>query len=213
MTLTTTGISLSLQRSWWRRKATHPQLEALLSEPVCNKPFAATRYVVIDLETTDLDPEVGEIASIAWVVIEHCRIQLSQSRYFHVTLEKEVGQSAVFHQLTDSDLKEGVSVSEAMEALLSVIGNSVLVFHNAQLDMGFINKVARSLWGAPVLAPVVDTLQLERKRLMQRTEAIRSGDLRLFQCRLRYGLPEIALHDALGDALATAELWLAMNQN
>jgi len=210
--LMTSALALSLQRTWWRRKTSNPQLSALLSAPLPHKGFANTRYVVVDLETTALEPEQGEIASIAWVVIEQGRIQLNQSRYFHVALEREVGQSAVFHQLTDSDLETGVSVTVAIEALLQAIGNSVLVFHNAQLDMGFINKVVKSLWGAPLLVPVVDTLQLEHKRLLQRTEAIQPGDLRLFQCRQRYGLPAVALHDALGDALATAELWLAMNQ-
>ena len=205
------ALGLNLQRMWWRNKATHPTLQTLLSEPLHTRPFPQTRYVVIDLETTALDPNQGEIASVAWVVIEHGAICLNQSAHYHVKLEKEVGQSAVFHQLTDTDLQQGVNIKVAMEALLSVLSNSVLVFHNAYLDMGFINKAMRSLWGAPLLMPVVDTLQVERKRLLQRTEAIKSGDLRLFQCRQRYGLPDVALHDALGDALATAELWLAMN--
>lgn len=205
------GLNLALQRLWWRRKARHPVLQALLNQPLHAHPFHKTRYVVIDLETTALEPSQGEIASIAWVVIERGAIHLNQARYFHLSLENEVGQSAVFHQLTDSDLEQGVNIKVALEALLNSIANSVLVFHNAQLDMGFINRATRTLWGAPLLMPVVDTLQIEHKRLQQRTQAIKAGDLRLFQCRQRYGLPDINLHDALGDALATAELWLAIN--
>ena len=205
------ALGLNLQRMWWRHKATHPTLHALLSEPLHTQSFKDTRYVVIDLETTALDPNKGEIASVAWVVIEHGIICLNQSAYFHVKLEKEVGQSAVFHQLTDTDLEQGVDLKVAMEALLNIVSHSVLVFHNAHLDMGFLNKAMRNLWDAPLLMPVVDTLQVEHKRLLQRTEAIQAGDLRLFQCRQRHGLPDVPLHDALGDALATAELWLAMN--
>ena len=205
------ALGLNLQRMWWRHKATHPVLQTLLSEPLHTQNFKDTRYVVIDLETTALDPNQGEIASVAWVVIEQGIICLNQSAHFHVKLQKEVGQSAVFHQLTDTDLEQGVDLKVAMEALLCVVSQSVLVFHNAYLDMGFLNKAMRNLWDAPLLMPVVDTLQVERKRLLQRTEAIKSGDLRLFQCRQRYGLPDVPLHDALGDALATAELWLAMN--
>ncbi|MEE2730570.1 MAG: exonuclease domain-containing protein [Pseudomonadota bacterium] len=204
------ALGINLQRMWWRHKATHPTLQALLSEPLQSQPFQQTRYVVIDLETTALNPEHGEIASIAWVVIEQATICLNQAAHYHVRLEKEVGQSAVFHQLTDSDLEQGVHIKEALAALLQVLSHSTLVFHNAHLDMGFLNKALRALWGAPLLLPVVDTLQVERKRLQQRTEAIPAGDLRLFQCRQRYGLPDVPLHDALGDALATAELWLAM---
>ncbi len=205
------ALGLNLQRMWWRHKTAHSTLRALLSEPIHSHAFTQTRYVVIDLETTALQPDNGEIASIAWVVIEQGTICLNQAAHYHLKLEKEVGQSAVFHQLTDTQLEQGVGIKVAMEALLNVLSGSVLVFHNAQLDMGFLNKATRRLWGAPLLMPVVDTLQVERKRLLQRTEAIQAGDLRLFQCRRRYGLPDVSLHDALGDALATAELWLAMN--
>ena len=204
-------VWLALQRRWWRHKTRHAPLAALLSEPLPHTEFADTRYVVIDLETTALDAANGEIASIAWVVIEGAAIHLNQSRYYHVALEKGVGQSAVFHHLTDTALKQGVPVEVAMSALLADLAHSTLVFHNAQLDMSFINKVCRSLWGAPLLLPVEDTLQLEHKKLSRQSEMVRPGALRLFQCRQRYGLPDVNLHDALGDALATAELWLAMN--
>lgn len=202
---------LTWQRRRWRHKATHPLLQARLSETISHDDFHNTRYVVIDLETTALKPEQGEIASIAWVVIEEGAIRLNQAQYFHVALKKEVGQSAIFHQLTDTDLADGVSISVALEALLEAIPNSVLVFHNAHLDMGFLNRATQALWQAPLLMPVVDTLEEERKKLQRRSEGIPQGALRLFQCRQRYGLPDITLHDALGDALATAELWLAMN--
>lgn len=204
-------VWLALQRRWWQHKTHYAPLKALLSEPLSRTEFADTRYVVIDLETTALDAGKGEIASIAWVVIEGGAIHLSQSRYYHVALEKGVGRSAVFHHLTDTDLKQGVPIEIAMSALLADLPGSTLVFHNAQLDMSFINKACRSLWGAPLLLPVEDTLQLEHKKLSRQTEMVRPGALRLFQCRQRYGLPDVSLHDALGDALATAELWLAMN--
>jgi DNA polymerase-3 subunit epsilon len=58
----------------------------------------------------------------------------------------------------------------------------------------------------PILAPVVDTLLLEQRRLLRANKGIKSGDLRLHYCRQRYGLPDYPAHDALTDALATAEL-------
>lgn len=202
---------LRLQRHWWRRKTHQPLLKTLLSEALHSRPFLQTRYVVIDLETTALLPKQGEIASIAWVVIEQGIIHLNQSAHFHIKLQQEVGQSAIYHQLTDTDLESGVALDHAMTAMLAAINNSVLVFHNAQLDMGFINHYLRANWGAPLIMPVVDTLLAERKRLTLRQDSLLAGDLRLFQCRQRYGLPDVPLHNALGDALATAELWLAMN--
>ncbi|MGC1507289.1 3'-5' exonuclease [Ketobacter sp.] len=202
---------LRIQHRRWINRAQQPDLVNILRDPLSTSPFNHTRFLVVDLETTDLNPMTGEIASIAWVVIEQGAIQLPQSVHFHLRLKHEVGQSAVFHRLTDTDLQQGAPIQSAMQTLLKAARNSVLVFHNAQLDMGFINRFLVEEWGAPLLLPVLDTLQLERKKLTRRNKVIEAGDLRLHQCRQRYGLPTVLLHDALGDALATAELFLAMN--
>ena len=85
----------------------------------------------------------------------------------------------------------------------------VLVFHNAVLDNAYLNRLSRTLYGAPLCLPTVCTLQLERRRLHRRDRAIKPGDLRLAACRARYGLPPYPSHNALWDALATAELLLA----
>lgn len=202
---------LRILRWWWRPKANNPLLTQRLSDPLHKLDFLLSRYLVIDLETTSLNPKQGEIASIGWVVIEDGAIQLDQSGYFPMALHKDVGQSAVFHQLTDTELAQGHPLTDALSALLVAAKSSVLVFHNAQLDMGFLNRNLIQHWGAPLLMPVVDTMQVEKKTLLRQNEHIKPGELRLFQCRKRYGLPDVELHNALGDALATAELWLAIN--
>jgi DNA polymerase-3 subunit epsilon len=57
--------------------------------------------------------------------------------------------------------------------------------------------------------PCVDTLVREHKLLNRREVPIKSGDLRLQACRDRYNLPPYPAHNALLDALATAELLIA----
>lgn len=207
------GLGLQLQRRWWRTRSTHPALTRLLSEPIYKKPFAQTRYVAIDLETTALEPDQGEIASIGWVTIENAQVQLDQAGYYPISLNNDVGQSAIYHQLTDTDLANGYPLEQALNQLMNALSNSVLLFHNASLDMGFINYYLRRHWGAPLLMPVEDTLLREKNKLERSHTPIKTGDLRLFQCRKRYGLPDVELHDAFGDALATAELWLAINSS
>ena len=56
----------------------------------------------------------------------------------------------------------------------------------------------------------MDTLLQEEFLLRRREQAIKSGDLRLHACRERYGLPTYQGHNALLDALATAELLVAL---
>ncbi|SDJ51842.1 exonuclease domain-containing protein [Microbulbifer yueqingensis] len=202
---------LGLKRRWWRGRARHPALRRALTAPLPAGDAVNTRYVAVDLETTGLSPERDEIASIGWVAIEQGCILLETARHYRVRLEKDVGQSAIYHQLTDSELQQGEPLPIVLARLLEAIDGSVLIFHNAQLDMGFLNRACRSLWGAPLPVPFEDTMQLESRRLIRQQEGMPAGALRLFQCRRRYGLPDVAAHDALGDAIATAELWLAMN--
>ena len=54
-----------------------------------------------------------------------------------------------------------------------------------------------------------ETVGLEHRLLTRRDQPILQGDLRLQACRERYGLPPLPAHNALSDALATAELLLA----
>lgn len=202
---------LRLQRWYWRRRVRDPALRALLQQSLAfrQQPFERQRFVVLDLETTSLNPQQGEIVSIAWVVIEKGRIDLQQARHFHLTTEKGVGQSAVFHQLTDTALEQGHTFIQVMPSLIAALANSTLVCHHTPLDQGFLNRYVRQHAGAPLVVPALDTLQREYRRLHRHKVALQPGDLRLGACRARYGLPALAAHDALTDALATAELFLA----
>ena len=70
--------------------------------------------------------------------------------------------------------------------------------------------MSRREFNAPVLLPVVDTLLQEQQLLQRREVPIKHGELRLQACRDRYNLPQFTAHNALLDALATAELLVAM---
>ena len=55
----------------------------------------------------------------------------------------------------------------------------------------------------------IDTMAIERKRLLRKHDVIKEGTLRLDACRQRYNLPVYAGHNASVDALACGELLLA----
>ena len=85
----------------------------------------------------------------------------------------------------------------------------MLLAHHARVEMGFLSAACRRLYGCPFLAPVVDTLGLERRWLVQRGHVVHTGGLRLGTLRNYYHLPRYPAHNALSDALAAAELFLA----
>ncbi|MBQ0797627.1 3'-5' exonuclease [Zhongshania sp.] len=204
-------LSLRLRQYWHRRQA-DATLQTLWqsSNKVRLGQYHENRYLAVDLETTALNPDEGEVVSIAWVPLENGQIDMGQAGHFLLSTNDSVGHSATFHHIRDCDLGEALSVSEVMPLFFEALKGRVLIFHCAAMDMAFLDQWCVRLHGARLLMPFVDTLTVERKRLDSRQPIIRSGELRLGQCRKRYNLPEYPPHNAMSDALATAELFLAM---
>lgn len=166
-------------------------------------------FLVVDLETSSLNAHEGEVLSIGWVVIKHGKIQLGSAEHHLLKAQKTVGQSATIHNLRDCELEQGEALIDVAERFLHVAVGRVLVFHHALLDMNFLNKASRELFNSPLLLPVVDTLEIEKVKLLRQQDHIKKGELRLAECRSRYNLPAYPAHNALMDALSSAELLLA----
>ena len=166
-------------------------------------------FLVCDAEMSSLDARDGELLSLGWVCVRGGGIVLESARHYLLKASGSVGQSATIHQLRDCELEQGRPEAEVLELFLSAAAGHVLVFHNAALDTAFLNKLTCRAFGAPMLMPTVDTLLLEEAILRRNDAIIKPGDLRLQACRERYNLPAFPGHNALLDAMATAELLLA----
>jgi DNA polymerase-3 subunit epsilon len=166
-------------------------------------------FLVCDAEMSSLEVANGELLSLGWVCVERGACALNSAQHHLIQASKTVGQSAAIHQLRDCELSEAESGDKVLEYFLACAAGKVLVFHNAALDMAFLNRLSRRCCDAPLLMPVVDTLRLEQKLMDRRQVPIQSGSLRLQACRERYNLPVYPAHNALLDAMATAELLIA----
>lgn len=167
--------------------------------------------MALDLELTGLDESCAEVVSIGFVPIDGLRVCLSGARRILVRPEGSVGASAEVHLLRDEDLTEGEHLIYAMKEVLQALEGRVLLLHFAGLDHRVLSRMCMELWSAPLIVPIVDTLALAHRRAKRRqADAIKPGSLRLPALRAEYGLPVAHLHGALSDAVATAELFLAM---
>jgi DNA polymerase III subunit epsilon len=203
---------LSLRRRCYAHRAVDPETRVWLGTSLPSRSAESFHvpYLVVDLEMTGLDYREDKIISVGWVEINEGAIALSSARHLYIKRRKSVGQSAVIHQIRDVDLEQGMTEADALAALRQASLGKVLVFHSAVLDYRFLDRVWRKQFGVPFLVPVVDTLQLEKQHFDRSDRPLKSGDLRLASCRTRYGLPSYPGHNALVDALATAELLLAI---
>ncbi len=178
--------------------------------PSTGRDWRRVSFLVIDAEMSSLDVAEGELLSVGWVCMEEGGIALGSARHYLIRPDRSVGQSAAIHQLRDCDVAEADAPEVVMAQFFEAAAGRVLVFHNAALDMAFLNRLSRREFGAPVLLPAVDTMRQEHALLKRRDRPIKPGDLRLQACRDRYHLPPYPAHNALLDAVATAELLLAM---
>ena len=166
-------------------------------------------FLVADLEMSSLNENEGEILSIGWVIIKHGRIQLASAEHHLLKAKKTVGQSAIIHNLRDCELQKGENMMFVVERFLQLAAGKVLVFHHAPLDMAYLDNASKALFFSSMLLPVIDTLAIEKKKILRQQAPIKVGELRLAECRSRYNLPAYPAHNALMDALAAAELLLA----
>lgn len=169
-----------------------------------------TPIIVVDIETTGLNAASDHIISLGWTLIDNGRIRLGENRHVLVSAQSKVGKSATIHELTDKEVSSGIPVDEALEQLFMAAAGRVWVFHHSALDISFLKKACRA-W-ASMLAPFtyLDTMQIELGLRKRRNQPVQQGDLQLGQLRSQYNLPRYTAHNALTDALATAELLLAM---
>ncbi|HLY47099.1 MAG TPA: DNA polymerase III subunit epsilon [Stellaceae bacterium] len=123
------------------------------------------REIVIDTETTGLDPQAGHrIVEIACLELLH-HVQTGRRFHRYVNPGRDMPAEALaVHGLTSEFLAAHPPFAGIADEFLAFIGGDRLVIHNAEFDLAFLNAELAQL-GRPLLAhPFVDTLAVARRR-------------------------------------------------
>lgn len=206
-------LSKEFQRRLGLAKAAPGVMHEYLSSPLPIKNLSCREVdiVALDLETTGLDPKRDSILSYGLVHMHRMSIQLETSCHEFIAVPDEIPeQSAVIHRITDDVAARGRPLEDVLPELLSQLAGKVMLAHYAKVEQSFIDVACRKLYGAPFVIRTIDTLVLARRLFEIRNHTIQTGNLRLFNLRPKYNLPQYRAHNALSDAVATAELFLAM---
>ena len=124
------------------------------------------REIVLDTETTGLEPRSGDrIVEIGCLELVN-RIATGETFHHRVNPEREVPTAAeAIHGISTAMLAEAPLFGDIAEALMAFLGESKLVIHNAGFDLGFLNAELERLGRAPIDAVrAVDTLQIARRK-------------------------------------------------
>lgn len=169
------------------------------------------RQVVLDTETTGLNPKLGDrIIEIGCVELLSRRVS---ERVFHsyINPEREVELGATrVHGLTREDLAAKPKFAEIAPAFLDYIRGAELIIHNADFDVEFLNMELALAGFAPLeqhVARITDTLASAKELHPGKKNSLDALCERYFVDNSKR-----SLHGALADAYLLAECYLAMTR-
>lgn len=184
-----------------------PELQALPYTPWPEgEPFPSD-FTVLDLETTGLEPERDQIIEVACVrvrkgtVVDEMQCLVQCDTPIPGPVQNLTG-------LTDEILvREGIPLSQAIDRLLTFLGNDWIVGHYTAFDIRFLLAACALLGREPPQMRAIDTVPISRQVL---SDAV--SNYRLETVSRHLGLAEKQAHRALPDALLTAVLYLKLNE-
>src|SRR5205814_6050342 len=169
------------------------------------------RYIILDTETTGLDPKQGHrIIEIAAVEVVDRRLT-GRSLHYYVNPEREIDFGATeVHGLTWDSLRDKPRFADIVAELIEFARGAYWVIHNAPFDLAFIDAELERLTlpsSAGVCECVIDTLALAREQFPGKSNGLDA------LCE-RFGVDNAhrTLHGALLDARLVADVYLAMTR-
>jgi DNA polymerase-3 subunit epsilon len=174
-------------------------------------PIDQVRFVVLDSETTGLNPRTDRIISIGAVAVHDHEILLEDS--FDAILKVEQNTSAVtVHGITRDETRGGLDEGAALALFLDYLRDGVIVGHHIDHDIHTLDAGYERGWGFRTLNRSLDTmdlaLHLERDGAFAGRPPIRRFTLDAL-CELFDVIPHDR-HTASGDAFLTAQVFLRL---
>jgi len=171
----------------------------------------AMRQIILDTETTGLDPKMGHrVIEVAGVELVNRRLTGKHfHRYLNPGRDSDEGALQV-HGLTTEFLSDKPKFAEIADEFLEYVGGAELVIHNAPFDIGFLDSelaLARKKPLKTYCPEVIDTL-----RMAKDLHPGKRNGLDALCDRYQIDNSARTLHGALLDAELLAEVYLAMTR-
>ncbi|MFH1709583.1 MAG: exonuclease domain-containing protein [bacterium] len=158
-------------------------------------------YVIVDLETTGLNPAADEIIEIGAIKIEGKEIKDVFNKL--VRPEKRVPENIVdLTGITEDMLTNELPVKPVISQFVNFIGNSILVAHNAEFDASFL-KINLKKWLSKDMENLVVCTMLISRDILPNLENHKLPTIARY-----FGLDIANRHRAIGDAELTYQIWL-----
>jgi len=171
-------------------------------------PVSDVRFVVLDSETTGLDPRRDRLITIGAVAVVDGEILLEDS--FEALLKMDYNHASVtVHGITRDEASQGMDEPEALELFLDYLRDGVIVGHHIGHDIQTLNVAYRRHWDFELQNRALDTMDLtlylnDDGAFVDRPMA--QGFTLDALCEM-FGIPPHDRHTAGGDAYITAQVF------
>ena len=174
-------------------------------------PVDRVRFVVLDSETTGLNPVTDRLITIGAVAVQNGDIVLEDSFEALLRIERNTAAAAV-HGITRDETRRGLDEPDALRRFLQYLRDGVVVGHHIGHDMSTLNAAYQRHFGFDLMNRSLDTmdltLHLERSGAFTDPERIR--EFTLDSLCARFGVVPHDRHTAGGDAFLTAQVFLRL---
>ena len=178
--------------------------------PDWRSPWREVPFAVVDVETTGLDARQDELLSVGVVPIDAGRIVAGACTYLVVRpVRPPAPANVVVHGITPGEAMQAPPLRDVVPSIVAALDGRVPVAHVAWVERAFLAPVLRR-HGARFGPAVLDTDQLLRWVVWREEGLLLPPHLSLAAAAARLGLPVQRPHHALGDALTTAQVFLAV---
>jgi DNA polymerase-3 subunit epsilon len=169
-------------------------------------PWRRAPFVALDFETTGLDYRRDAVIAFGTVPVRGGRVVVGEGAERLVAAGVASSPTSMkIHQLLPRDLEEGLPPEDAGDELRSSLEGRFLLTWYADVEVAFL----RRMLGGRARTWVRRTVDV-RRLAIELEHADPEARFGLSACARRYGVPVASPHEALDDALVTAQLFLVL---
>jgi DNA polymerase-3 subunit epsilon len=175
------------------------------------EPGPPDEVVVVDCETTGLDPRVDDIVAIAAIRIRGNRILTSRRFEALVRPDAKPTSAAIkVHRLREADVRDAEPMRRILPDLLGFIGGRPLVGYYIDFDVRMLDKYVLGYIEAKLPNRRIDVSEMYYAVKYRGAPPGTVYDLRFDAILADLGIPSLEQHDALNDAVMTAMMYLQL---
>lgn len=165
------------------------------------QPLLPKEFVVLDVETTGLDPAKGEeIIEVAAQKIRGTEVVDEFVHLVKATRPLDPGGQKI-HGITQAMLDaEGQPMADVLPKLIEFLGDAIIIAHNAEFDIGFVNAHLDRMKLPKLQNKTIDTCAIAKRYLIL-------ASYRLSNVAAYLKIPQPSAHRALVDVITTREVF------